>query len=368
MKKIKINTKSNKYNLYIGKNIINKVTNILKREKIYFNKCFLVIDKNIGRKNSNLIKSKFKKYDNIIYLYKASEKNKSFEYVKDILEKLLLNNFSRNDCVVSVGGGITGDLVGFVSSIYKRGIKFINIPTTLLSQVDASVGGKTGINHKIYGKNLVGTFYQPNLVISDILFLNTLSKKEIICGYAEILKHSLISNRKNFNFLDKNFDKILSLKDPFITKAIFESCVIKKKIIQKDEKEKDLRKILNLGHTFGHAYEATCGFKKKLNHGEGVILGIKTALKFSIQKKLINKKTYSIILKHIKKLNFGLNLRNFFKIKDINKLIYYMRNDKKNKSKMINLILLKNIGDPVLNNLYSENDLKQFFKKELLNI
>ena len=230
------------------------------------------------------------------------------------------------------------------------------------------MGGKTGINHKIYGKNLVGTFYQPDLVISDILFLNTLSKKEIICGYAEILKHSLISNRKNFNFLDKNFDKILSLKDPFITKAIFESCIIKKKIIQKDEKEKDLRKILNLGHTFGHAYEATCGFKKKLNHGEGVILGIKTALKFSIRKKLINNKTYSIILKHIKKLNFGLNLRNFFKIKDINKLIYYMRNDKKNKSKMINLILLKNIGNPVLNNLYSENDLKQFFKKELLNI
>ena len=368
IKKIKINTKDSKYNIYIGKNIINNIPNILKKEKIYFKKCFLVIDSNIGKKNSNFVKSKFKKYDNIIYNYKSSEKNKSFEYVNDILNKLLHNNFSRNDCVISIGGGITGDLVGFVSSIYKRGIKFINIPTTLLSQVDASVGGKTGINHKIYGKNLVGTFYQPNLVISDILFLNTLSKKEIICGYAEILKHSLISSRENFNFLNKNFDKILSLNEPFITKAIFESCIVKKKIVQRDVKEKNLRKILNLGHTFGHAYEATCGFKKKLNHGEGVILGIKTALKFSLQRKLINIKTYSKILNHVKNLNFGLNLRNFFKIKDINKLIYYMKNDKKNNSKMINLILLKDIGNPILDNLYSESDLKKFFKRELLNI
>ena len=124
-----------------------------------------------------------------------------------------------------------------------------------------------------------------------------------------------------------------------------------------------MRKILNLGHTFGHAYEATCGFKKKLNHGEGVILGIKTALKFSLQRKLINIKTYSKILNHVKNLNFGLNLRNFFKIKDINKLIYYMKNDKKNNSKMINLILLKDIGNPILDNLYSESDLKKFLKE-----
>ena len=135
IKKIKINTKNNKYNIYIGKNIINNIPNILKKEKIYFKKCFLVIDSNIGRKNSNFVKSKFKKYDNIIYNYKSSEKNKSFEYVNDILNKLLHNNFSRNDCVISIGGGITGDLVGFVSSIYKRGIKFINIPTTLLHKL-----------------------------------------------------------------------------------------------------------------------------------------------------------------------------------------------------------------------------------------
>ena len=368
IKKIKINTTNNKYNLYIGQNLINEINDILNKEKINFKKCFLVIDSKIGKKNSDFVKSKFIKYEYVIYNYKANENNKSFKYVKEILFKLLQNNFSRNDCVISIGGGITGDLVGFACSIYKRGIKFINIPTTLLAQVDASIGGKTGINDKTYGKNLVGTFYQPNLVISDILFLNTLSKKEIICGYAEILKHSLISNKKNFYFLDKNFDKILSLKKPFIIKAISTSCIIKKAIVQRDEKEKNLRKILNLGHTFGHAYEATCGFKNKLNHGEGVILGIKTALKFSLQKKLINKKNYLIILNHIKKLNFRLNLKNFFKIKDINKLIYYMKNDKKNNSNKINLILLKDIGMPVSNNLYSQNDLKKFFKKELLNI
>ena len=141
---------------------------------------------------------------------------------------MLINNFSRNDCIVALGGGITGDLAGFVASIYKRGMKFINIPTTLLAQVDASIGGKTGINEKKFGKNLIGTFFQPNLVLSDTKFLKTLNKKNLICGYAEILKHSLIKNKSNFNYLDANYDKILSLRNPFLMKAILESCKIKK--------------------------------------------------------------------------------------------------------------------------------------------
>ena len=150
---------------------------------------------------------------------------------------MLNKNFSREDCLIAVGGGITGDVGGFAASLFKRGLKFINIPTTLLAQVDSSIGGKTGINTN-HGKNLIGSFYQPRLVISDLNFLNSLKKRELICGYGEILKHSLISNNNFFNFLNKNASNIIELRTFYIQKAIYESCVIKKKVVEKDEKEK----------------------------------------------------------------------------------------------------------------------------------
>ena len=153
-------------------------------------------------------------------------------------------------------------LGGFAASLYKRGLQFINLPTTLLSQVDSSIGGKTGINTK-EGKNLIGSFYQPKIVISDIEFLKSLTKREIICGYGEILKHSLILNKTFYKYLDNNASNILELKTPYIEKAIFESCKIKKIVVEKDENEIGIRKILNFGHTFAHAYEATLGLFQK---------------------------------------------------------------------------------------------------------
>ena len=203
--------------------------------------------------------------------------------------------------MISVGGGITGDVSGFASSIYKRGINFVNIPTTLLAQVDSSIGGKTGINTS-FGKNLIGSFYQPKLVISDIDFLKTLPKREIVCGYAEIFKHSLIFERKFFSFLDKNAKEILNLKSPFIEKSIVKSCEIKKKIVELDEKEKSLRKILNFGHTFAHAYESTLNYSKRLNHGEAVFLGIYSAINFSFKFKLLSKLNYLKIKDHFIKI------------------------------------------------------------------
>ena len=173
------------------------------------------------------------------------------------------NNFSREDCLFAIGGGITGDVSGYAASTFKRGLQFINIPTTLLSQIDSSIGGKTGINTS-HGKNLIGSFYQPKLVISDINFLKTLNKREIISGYGEILKHAIIANIKFCKYLNKNFSNIIELKSPFIEKSIFESCKIKKIVVEKDEKETGLRKILNFGHTFAHAFEASLGYSNKL--------------------------------------------------------------------------------------------------------
>jgi len=161
---------------------------------------FLADKNKVPKKLIKKINYLFKKKEKFFYAFNSSEINKNQRTINKLLDILLKNNFHRNDCLISIGGGITGDISSFAASIFKRGIKFINIPTTLLAQVDSSIGGKTGINSK-YGKNLIGTFYQPNLVISDTNFLKSLPKREIICGYAEILKHSLIMNKKFFTYL-----------------------------------------------------------------------------------------------------------------------------------------------------------------------
>ena len=195
IKKLNIKTKSQNYNIIIGSNLISEIFQIIKNDSIKFHKCLIIFDKNIPKKIINKIKYSFREKKLYIHFISANEKNKNYKTANIILNILLKNNFSRSDCLISVGGGITGDIVGFTASLFKRGIQFINVPTTLLAQVDFQLR-KTGIN-TVYGKNLIGTFFQPKLVISDSIFLNSLPRREIICGYGEILKHSLISS-KNF--------------------------------------------------------------------------------------------------------------------------------------------------------------------------
>ena len=364
--KLQIKTKTKKYPIIIGHSLINNFSKILEKNQLKFSQCLLIIDNKLPDTMVKKIIKNLKKNRITKYYFNANEINKNRKSVDKIVDKLLEKNFNRNDCLISVGGGITGDVAGFAASIFKRGIKFINIPTTLLSQVDSSIGGKTGVNTK-YGKNLIGSFYHPNLVVSDIQFLKTLPKREVICGYGEILKHALISHKKNFNFLDKNFLNIIKLKSPFIEKAIYDSCRIKKKIVEKDEKEKNLRKILNFGHTFAHAYETALNYSKKLNHGEAVILGIDSASKFSLSNNLLNKSEFNLIQNHLKKANLPHNLSKFFSKKDLNKIIYFMTKDKKNINDKINLVLLKKIGATKFNINFNKNKILLFLKKELVN-
>ena len=368
MKQTRLNivTKTEKYPIIIGSNLTSSVLKIFKSNSIDFDKCLIVVDKNVPKKFVSNIKRSFKNKSVFVLFFNASEKNKNINSVNKILEVLLNKNFSRNDVLISLGGGITGDVSGFAASLFKRGLKFVNIPTTLLSQVDSSIGGKTGVNTK-YGKNLIGSFYQPDLVISDVQFLKTLPKRELICGYGEILKHSLIANKSFYKFLDKNSNRILKLSSPFIERAIYESCKIKKNVVEKDEKEKGLRKILNFGHTFAHAYEASLGYSRKLNHGEAVILGMKSALNFSLKNSLIQKSDYKSIISHISKANLPSKINKFFKIGDLNKILSFMVKDKKNNSDKINLVLLKKIGYPIINGEYKKNILAEFLKNELRN-
>ncbi len=362
--KIKVKTNTKKYSIVIGRNIINKINKILKENKLSFEKCLIITDKNIPKKYKRLLFKKLKSKK----LYKidmmATEKSKNYTNVESIHEILFKKRFNRDDCVISFGGGIIGDVAGFASSTFKRGIKFINIPSTLLSQVDSSLGGKTGVNNK-FGKNLIGSFYQPDLVISDINILSSLPKREIICGYAEILKSSIIENYYSFLFLDNNLEKILNLKSPFIERSIIRSCNLKKTVVEKDEREKNLRKVLNLGHTFAHAYESTLGYSKKLNHGEAVILGIKSAAEFSFKEKILSKQKLNILLNHIDKIGMSTNISEFFKKRDVKKILNFMKNDKKNNSSNINLILIKDFGKIKIDFQIKSSNLKKYILSNL---
>ena len=365
-KKLIIKTVSQKYSIFIGPNLILDISKTMRKHLDDFEKCLFIVDRKVPKRFIFSIKKSFQNKNIFFEYFTMNEKNKNLKTVNKILKILLIKNFSRKDCLITIGGGITGDVGGFAASLFKRGLQFVNIPTTLLSQVDSSVGGKTGVNTK-YGKNLIGSFYQPNLVLSDTIFLKTLPYREIICGYAEILKHALIANKKFFKFLDKNFLKILKLQTPFLENAIYESCKIKKSVVEKDENEQNLRKILNFGHTFAHAFEATLSYSKKLNHGEAVLLGMYIALSFSNKNKFLEKNEYSLIVDHFEKSSLPSNIRKFFSKKDINKILSFMQKDKKNISKKINLILLKNIGFPKINGSYKINYIKSFLNKELNN-
>jgi len=363
---IKIKTKNNSYSIVIGNNLIKSLMKVIKRNSLDFNRCLIIVDKNIPKKFLNQIKLSLSNKDKSIYFFNSSEINKNFKNVNKIINILLKKNFHRNDCLISVGGGITGDISGFAASIYKRGLKFINIPSTLLAQVDSSIGGKTGINSK-YGKNSIGSFYQPSLVISDTNFLKTLPKREIICGYAEILKHSLISNKKFFLFLNKHGNQILNLKNFYIQKAIHKSCLIKKQIVELDENEKNLRKILNFGHTFAHAYEATIKFSKKLNHGEAVLLGINSAINFSLMNKTLQINDYKLIKNHLINLNLPNKINKYFSKKNINKILSYMHKDKKNKNRKINLVMINKIGKVNYNSYFENKVIKKFLNIEFIS-
>ena len=363
--KIIVKTKSKSYPIYFGNNILNTTGRVIKRKIPGVKKICIISDNKLPKILLKKLISSLKNYKIKIYKLKVNEKTKNINIANKIIEQLLKDNFNRSDCVISFGGGIVSDLSAFISSIIKRGIKFVNIPTTLVAQSDASIGGKTGINSN-QGKNLIGTFYQPDFVLTDIYMLNSLKRREMICGYGEILKHSLILDRKFFLWLFKHAEKIINRQDKnILKKAIIKSCKIKSQIVNQDEKEKNERMILNYGHTFAHGFEGAKNFSNKINHGEAVLLGMTVANKLAYNKKILQLKDLKLIKKHYSNLNLPMKIGNFFKKQEINKIIYFMKKDKKNFNGKINLILLKRIGKTIKPNSYNigTSELKRFLIK-----
>ena len=340
---INFNSRNSKYSILIGKNTLNELPKKLKSLCPNAKNAAIILDKKIPTKFKKILKNKLKNYNLLVLPFSANEKNKSLEIVNYYLKILLSKNFNRSDLLIAVGGGITGDVAGFVASIFKRGINFINIPTTLLAQVDAAVGGKTGVN-SILGKNLIGSFYQPKLVISDTSFINTLSKKEMVCGFAEILKHSIIKDKIFFKWLENNSRSILSKNPAALTYAIKKSCQIKIYFVTRDANEKGLRMTLNFGHTFAHAIEVKNNYSRNITHGEAVLTGMILAIKLSILKKNCKKEVLSKITELYNNNNLNYTLKNIYSSNWIKSLIPFLKNDKKNTDEKVNFLLLKKIG------------------------
>ena len=362
---IKFNDSCQRYSIIIGNNLFGVLQKKIRLICPNTKQIAIIYDSKVPSKFRDALKSKLRNYKITFLKFNANEKTKSFESVEFYINKLLQGNFNRSDLVIAVGGGIVGDTVGFVASIFKRGINFINLPTTLLAQVDSAIGGKTGIN-SIYGKNLIGSFYQPEMVISDTSTLNSLPKREVTCGYAEILKHALILDKKLFFWLQKNGKKILNLNNKIvIQKAIYQSCKIKAKIVEKDETEKDLRMILNFGHTFGHAFEATTNFSNKINHGESVLLGMLCAAEFAFRNKILKSKDFNLIKEHYSVLNLPNKINDYFTKKDVKNIIQFMKSDKKNSDSKIKLILISKIGKTLKSRSLEDSVLKNYLNSKL---
>ena len=346
---IKFNNSNYKYSIIIGKGILGILSKKIKKLCPKVKKIAIIIDKKVPNKFKIILKKNLKNYNVTFLIFNSSEKSKSFYSVNYFINKLLQINLNRNDLIISVGGGITGDVVGFVASIYKRGIDFINIPTTLLAQVDSAIGGKTGVNSK-QGKNLIGSFYQPKLVLSDTNFINTLSNKEMICGYAEILKHAIIKDKNFFKWLQKNSPKIFLKNPKVLTYAIKKSCIIKVYFVTKDVNEKGLRMKLNFGHTFAHAIETKNNYSKNFTHGEAVLTGMILETRLSVFKNICNIKTLREIEEVYEKNKLSYTFKKFLNSKTLIKLLPYLKNDKKNNDEKINFILLKKFGNTTNSN------------------
>ena len=353
-KKITLKTKDNIYSINIEPNSIVKNLNkiITANNKIVF-----LIDRKVF-----YIFKKLKNYKNQKYIaIDCSEKLKSFSNYAKISEKILNFKIDRGTKIVAIGGGALGDLSGFIASTILRGVDLVLFPTTLLSQVDSSIGGKNGINTNS-GKNLVGTFYQPKLVYIDPKILKSLSKREILSGYAEIVKHGIINDIKFFNWLNKNSKKILTLDNRFLTQAIYKSIIIKRKYVLKDEKENlknnNSRAILNFGHTFGHALETYYNYNKKLTHGEAISIGMIIAATLSYKLGYLPLYQLNNIKNHFNLNNLPMSDNKMFN----EKIFKIIEKDKKNNYKKINFVLIKKIGSAFISNNLNLEKIKKALK------
>jgi len=352
---MKVNIPNNPYNIIIQRGIFDTALNEVK--KVFKgNKIFIVTDENVDKFYGERILNNLK--DENIHLkkmiLKPGEETKSIKNLELIYKEMALFNISRSDLLIALGGGVIGDISGFAASTFLRGIPFIQIPTTILAQVDSSIGGKVAVNLDS-GKNLVGSFYQPKLVLIDPNFLKTLPIRNVNDGLSEVIKHGCIKDLDLFNKLSsfKDYDELFT----GIENIIYTNCDIKRKVVEKDERDIGERMVLNFGHTIGHGIERYFNYEK-YTHGEAVAIGMYKITKISEDMGLTKLGTKE----KIKEVLLKYSLPTECEIDDKERLMESILLDKKSSSKNINLIFLKDIGDSFMHNIKKE-DLSKIIKR-----
>ncbi len=360
MKKIiNLDLGSRSYDIIISRSATEQLKAFLADNVKKYSKIFIISDENVAKLHLENLKSKIDHNFAVESLIvNAGEPSKSFDVFQEVCDEVLNKGADRNSLIIAFGGGVVGDLAGFVASVIMRGVDFIQIPTTLLAAVDSSVGGKTAINSKA-GKNLIGAFYQPKLVLIDLDFLQTLPQREMRAGYAEIVKYGLIADANFFEYLQANYKKIFAGDDEALTYVIAKSCQTKADIVAQDEKEKGVRALLNLGHSFGHVLESDTGYSEALNHGEAVAIGMVMAAQMSANLGYLQSDRVNIIADHLTEAGLNLDLLAIKKDWNRENFANILQKDKKNSAGKLNFILLDEIGSAFV---AKDIDISEFYK------
>jgi 3-dehydroquinate synthase len=378
IEKLKVDLGSRSYEILIGGGLLanagKHLAQVLPEKKV-----FIVTDDNVAKLYLKTLEEALDK-EGIIshsHIIAHGEQSKSFANLENLLDRIFATKPDRKTTLIALGGGVVGDLTGFAASIVLRGINFIQIPTTLLAQVDSSVGGKTGINNK-FGKNLVGSFYQPLLVLADTDTLQTLPQREFLAGYAEVAKYAFINDAEFFNRLHRanrllperignfqSFIKVDAATKEFIRDIVKTACMSKSRIVSADEREGGVRALLNLGHTFGHALEKATGYSDKLLHGEAVAIGMVFAFKLSHKMGLCEEAEVHKLAAHLSKMGLPISALEIKKVWDMDDLMASMRQDKKAFNGKLTFILARKIGDCFIENNVPENLVREVIVENL---
>lgn len=357
MQTMQVDLGDRSYPIYIGENLLSNKELLLKH--IRGNQVLVVTNETVAPLYLDRVLNSLSVMKTSHLVLPDGEQYKNQQILGSIYDKLLNDKHNRTTTLIALGGGVVGDMTGYAAASYQRGVDFIQLPTTLLSQVDSSVGGKTGVNHPL-GKNMIGAFHQPRCVLTDCSTLNTLPSRELSAGIAEVIKYGLIADADFFVWLENNIDKLLAKDMTALTYAIEVSCKTKADIVAKDEREGGIRAILNLGHTFGHAIETAQGYGSWL-HGEAVAVGMKMAAEFSQRLGWLDGSVVDRLTCLLKQFNLpveppeGMSADQFMSLMSV---------DKKVLDGRLRLVLLKKLGEAVVSSDFNNNVLESLLDEQ----
>jgi 3-dehydroquinate synthase len=360
---VKVALDNRSYDIVIGRGVLNSLGARVEALRAGA-KAAIVTDANVAKFHLKAARAALGSVESPHVEVPPGEHSKDYATFAKVCEALIAARIERNDLVVALGGGVIGDLAGFAAATTRRGLDFVQVPTTLLAQVDSSVGGKTGIDSP-QGKNLIGAFHQPLLVLADTALLDTLPKREFAAGYAEMVKYGLLADAGFFSWLESNWQDVFS-GGPGREHAIAIACRGKAGVVARDERETGERALLNLGHTFGHALEADAGFSGKLLHGEAVAIGIVMAFEFSVKRGLIAADAAARVVRHFKACGLPVRVADKFNATpDVDRLMALIAQDKKVKRGRLTFILLRGIGNAFVENDVDPAEVRAFLVEQL---